>query len=94
MKENEPFEVKTMKYLILLACLFCVGCEEDYSGHIKEYTTAGEVRSVEIKLPRSGSTFTIKDRETVRKLILELEEITKQLKDAEERMPKKETASD
>lgn len=78
-------------FLIVLVCLFCVGCEESYSGHIKENTTAGEVRSVEIKLPRSGSTFTIKDRETVHKLILELEELTKQLKDAEERMPKKET---
>jgi hypothetical protein len=79
----------------MFALLFVVGCDEDYSGGIKENTTAGEVRSVEIKLPRSGGRpFTIKDRETVHKLILELEELTKQLKDAEERMPKKETASD
>lgn len=97
MKEKLPKKDEKMRksFLIVLACLFCVGCEDDYTGSIKENTTAGEVRNVEIKLPRSGGRpFTIKDRETVHKLILELEELTKQLKDAEERMPKKETASD
>ena len=88
-----------MKNLLLLSFLslcLCVviGCEETYSGHVKLNTTAGEVRSVVVKLPSSGREVTLTNRETVRKLILELEEITKQLKDAEERMPKKEATSD
>jgi hypothetical protein len=82
-----------MRLLLLsLLCLVVVGCEKDYSGHVKLTTTAGEVKSVTIKLPNSGSEFQMRDQENVQKLILELEEITKQLRDAKERMPKKETA--
>ena len=79
---------------MLALCFFCVGCDEDYSGSVTANTTAGKVKTVEVKLPRSGTTMVLRDKETVRKLILELEEIVKQLKDAEERMPKKEGKSD
>ena len=77
--------------LLLLVMLFCVGCMNDYSGSVKMNTTAGEVRSVTVRLPLSSNEVTVKDKETVQKLILELEEIVKQLKDAEEQMPKETT---
>tara|TARA_Y100000034_G_scaffold80510_1_gene96609 strand:- start:5189 stop:5452 length:264 start_codon:yes stop_codon:yes gene_type:complete len=78
---------------VAFLCLL-VGCEASYSGHVKMNTTAGEVRSISVKLPRSGNEVILRDRETVHKLILELEEITKQLRDAEERMPKKEESKE
>lgn len=80
-----------MKNLVLaLLCLCCVGCDNDYSGSVKANTTAGKVNSIEVRLPSSSTTVVLKKKETVHKLILELEEITKQLRDAEERMPQEE----